>query len=196
MGSIIITTHYNSNITHNIMANVITEKSIHNFKPYIELLNNNDIDPYADSQFKVIQNLTSKKKGRFFELLVEDYARKQGWKINKPDNTDHDTKINGKKVEIKGSFRWVEKGKLTHYRWQQIRPDDDYELMIFVAVNPTKLGLFCASKQEVTDYVTIQDEHGNYPHNQHGGMKVNSGTFHIDGLPSQFSFMRDLKEHL
>lgn len=178
------------------MANIIKEDWIHNYSCYDDILHNREADPYRTSKFKPIQNLTSKKKGAFFEQLVEEYARNLGWKVDSPENSDHDTIINGKKVEIKGSFRWVEKGKLTHYRWQQIRPDDDYEYMVFVAVNPTKIGLFCASKQEVTDYVTIQDEDGNYPHNQHGGKTVNSGTFHIDGLPSKIPFFKELGVHL
>ena len=56
------------------------------------------------------------------EVLTEEYCENLGFTIDRPENSDHDSIINGKKVEIKGSFRWVVDGELKHYRWQQIRP--------------------------------------------------------------------------
>ena len=178
------------------MTQHIIQEDILNYESYDDVINNRDIDPYADSQFKPIKDMTSKRKGRFFELLTEEYAENMGWKISKPTNSDHDTVINGKKVEIKGSFRWVVDGELTHYRWQQIRPSQDYEYMVFLAVDPKDIRFYCASKQEVSDFVTIQDEKGNFPYNQHGGMTMNSGTYRIDGFPEDFPFMRSLTEFL
>jgi len=175
----------------------IFEDWIPNYLSYDDVINNRDVDPYADSKFKPIRNMTSKRKGRFFEVLTEEYVDKElGFKVSKPENTDHDTVINGKKVEIKGSFRWVVDGVLTHFRWQQIRPSQDYEYMIFLALDPLKCEFYCGEKQEIADFVTIQDEHGNYPYNQHGGMTVNSGTYRIDGFPKDFPFMRSLTEFL
>ena len=178
------------------MTHIIKEAWVKNYLTYDDVINNRDIDPYADSKFKPIKDMTSKRKGRFFELLTEEYAENMGWKISKPTNSDHDTVINGKKVEIKGSFLWVVDGQLTHYRWQQIRPSQDYEVMIFLAVDPKNIRFYAADKQEVADFVTVQDSNGNYPYNQHGGMTVNSGCFRIDGYPKDFPFMRSLTEFL
>ena len=175
---------------------IIQEDWITNYITYDDAINNRDVDPYSDSKFKPIRNMTSKRKGRFFEVLTEEYVEHLGWKVSKPENTDHDTVINGKKVEIKGSFRWVVDGVLTHYRWQQIRPSQDYEYMIFLALDPLKCEFYCGEKQEISDFVTIQDSNGNYPYNQHGGMTVNSGTYRIDGFPKDFPFMRSLTEFL
>ena len=175
---------------------IIQEDWIKNYFSYDNIINNRDIDPYADSQFKPIKDMTSKRKGRFFELLTEEYVENYGWEVSKPKNSDHDTIINGKKVEIKGSFRWVVDGELKHYRWQQIRPSQDYDYIVFLAVDPKNIRFYCASKQEVSDFVTIQDSNGNFPYNQHGGMTVNSGCFRIDGFPEDFPFMRDLTEFL
>ena len=177
--------------------NIIQEDLILDYESYDDVINNRDIDPYADSQFKPIKDMTSKRKGRFFELLTEEYVdRELKMTVSKPKNTEHDTVINGKKVEIKGSFRWVVDGQLKHYRWQQIRPSQDYEYIVFLAVDPKNIRFYCASKQEVSDFVTIQDSNGNFPYNQHGGMTVNSGCFRIDGFPEDFPFMRDLNEFL
>ena len=174
----------------------IEESNILDYMIYDDVINNRDIDPYSDSKFKPIRNMSSKRKGRFFEQLTEEYADSEGWKVSKPENSDHDTVINGKKVEIKGSFLWVVDGKLTHYRWQQIRPSQDYEYMVFLALDPRKCEFYCSTKQEVSDFVTIQDSNGNYPYNQHGGVSMNSGTYMIQGLPKDFPFMRSLTEFL
>ena len=178
------------------MTHIIKEAWVKNYLTYDDVINNRDIDPYADSQFKPIKDMTSKRKGRFFEVLTEEYVENMGWRVSKPTNSDHDTVINGKKGEIKGSFRWVVDGELTHYRWQQIRPSQDYEYMVFLAVDPNNIRFYCASKQEVSDFVTVQDSNGNFPYNQHGGMTVNSGCFRIDGFPKDFPFMRSLTEFL
>ena len=82
---------------------IIHEDWIKNYLTYDDAINNRDIDPYSDSQFKPIRNMTSKRKGRFFEVLTEEYVDSElGMTVSKPENTDHDTVINGKKVEIKG----------------------------------------------------------------------------------------------
>ena len=176
------------------MKHTIKEDWIKNYPIYNVVINNRDIDPYSDSKFRPIKNMTSKRKGRFFEQLTEQYVKEFGWKVSKPTNTEHDTIINGKKIEIKGSFRWVVDGVLKHYRWQQIRPSQDYEYIVFLALDPRKCQFYCGTKQEVSDFVTIQDSNGNYPYNQHGGVSMNSGTYMIQGLPKDFPFMKSLDQ--
>ena len=44
--------------------------------------------------------------------------------------------------------------------------------------------------------VEVQDKNGRWIHNQHGGKKVNSGTFFIDGMPKDFSWFSSLEEVL
>ena len=104
------------------------------------------------------------------------------------------TKPNGKnanriKKEIKGSFLW---GTGTHFRWQQIRPAHDYDDIVFLAVWPDRIEFYESDKKTVTDFVTQQDEDGNWPYNQHGGKTKNSGTFLLDGFPADFPFMKKI----
>lgn len=146
-------------------------------------------DPYADSPFKALKSLSSKKKGKYFERLYSEYAASQGFKVEKPDNSDHDRKVDGRKKEIKGSFLW---GDGTHFRWQQIRTTQDYDDVVFVAVYPDRVEFYEADKETVRNAVEVQDEKGNWVYNQHGGKRVNSGTFCLDGFPADFNWMKEV----
>jgi hypothetical protein len=147
------------------------------------------VDPYANSAFQQFKSLSSKKKGKFFELLYEEYMTDKGCKVEKPNNSNHDRICNSRKKEIKGSFLW---GTGTHFRWQQIRPGQDYDDMVFVCVFPDRVEFYEADKQTVTAAVEVQDEKGNWIYNQHGGKTVNSGTFCLDGFPKDFSWMKEV----
>ncbi len=148
-------------------------------------------DLYLHSNFKVYKDMSSRKKGKFFEMIVAEYFQKQGYDVAKAINSDHDRVIKRKKVEIKGSFLW---GDGTHFRWQQIRTGQDYDVMCFLAVHPDKIEFYGATKEEVRYNVEVQDMQGNWIYNQHGGKKVNSGTFAIDGFPNDFTWFRPFEE--
>ena len=110
--------------------------------------------------------------------------------LQDPTNTDHDTRINGKKVEVKGSLLWGTDA--SHFRWQQIRPSQDYDVIVFVAIYPNRIEFHAATKDVVTEFVQTPDKDGNFVHNQHGGKTKNSGTFFLDGFPEDFPFMTSL----
>jgi hypothetical protein len=127
-------------------------------------------------------------------LIVQEYLQKQGYKVDKALNSDHVRIINDLiKLEIKGSLLW---GDGTHFRWQQIRTNQDYDIICFVAVYPNAIRLYAATKDVVKSMVEVQDKNGRWIHNQHGGKKVNSGTFFIDGMPKDFSWFSSLEEVL
>ena len=169
---------------------IIKDEGIANYLTHDDAIHNRDIDPYSDSPFKVYKDMSSKRKGKYFELLFEEYCDNMGWKVQDPTNSDHDTRINGKKVEIKGSLLWGTDG--TKFRWQQIRPAQDYEIIVFIAIYPNRIEFYAATKEEVAEYVQTPDKDGNFIHNQHGGKTKNSGTFFIDGFPKDFPFMHSL----
>ena len=169
---------------------IIKDEWIANYLTHDDAVHARDIDPYNGSPFKVYKDMSSKRKGKYFELLFEEYADNMGWKVEDPDNSDHDTKVNGKKVEIKGSLLWGSEG--SHFRWQQIRPAQDYDVFVFIAIYPDRIEFHGASKEDVSDFVQTPDEDGNFKHNQHGGKTVNSGTFFLDGFPEDYNFMTSL----
>jgi hypothetical protein len=166
---------------------------IANFKCHKDALEEKNNDPYKDSAFKVYKDMSSKKKGKYFELIVEEYFKKNGYEVKKASSSDHDRIINGKKVEIKGSLLW---GEGTHFRWQQIRTNQDYDVVCFVAIYPDRIEFHGATKDVVKSNVEVQNSKGEWIYNQHGGKKVNSGTFCIDGMPADYKWFQTLEEIL
>ena len=154
-----------------------------------------DSNPYANSPLKLFQDMSSKKKGAAFEKLVTEILREKGYSVDKPKgSTDYDRLVNNKKVEIKGSLGWVTDGNITHYRFQQIRESQDYDIVMFVFFTPDEVIIKGCSKEVAMEKLSYQDEKGFYPHNQHGGKRVNSGTFCVDTLPNQLDWMVDIEE--
>jgi hypothetical protein len=47
-----------------------------------------------------------------------------------------------------------------------------------------------AEKATVREAVEVQDEKGNWIYNQHGGKRVKSGTYFLDGFPSDFAWLK------
>lgn len=168
-------------------------EEIVNYQCHEDALNEKNNDPYLNSPFRVYKEMSSKKKGKYFELIVEQYLKKQGYNVTKSQNSDHDRVVNGKKLEIKGSMLW---GEGTHFRWQQIRTSQDYDVMCFVAIYPDRIELYGATKDVVKYNLEVQDDRGNWIYNQHGGKRTNSGTFVIDGMPEDFSWFQYLEELL
>lgn len=154
------------------------------------------INPYAGSAMKMYQDLSSKAKGAAFEYLITEVLETQGFTVEKPKkSTDYDRLINGKKVEIKGSLGWVTNGEISHYRFQQLRSAQDYEIVLFLFVTPGGIEIKGASKKVVMNNIAYQDEHGFWPHNQHGGKRVNSGTFCIDVADAEsLDWMQPIEE--
>ena len=170
---------------------MILAEWIHNYKCHDDAVNNKDIDPYNGSPFQIYKEMSSKRKGKYFEMIVAEYCQHLGCGVKRAENSEHDRIISGKKVEIKGSMLWEGHDEL--FRWQQIRPAHDYDIMVFLAMYPDRIDLFASTKKEVSDFVQKQDEDGNFVYNQHGGKTKNSGTFFLDGKPSDFPFMRPIE---
>ena len=168
-------------------------EEIVNYQCHEDALNEKNNDPYLNSPFRVYKEMSSKKKGKYFELIAEQYLKKQGYNVTKSQNSDHDRVVNGKKLEIKGSMLW---GEGTHFRWQQIRTSQDYDVMCFVAIYPDRIELYGATKDVVKCNLEVQDDRGNWIYNQHGGKRTNSGTFVIDGMPEDFGWFQYLEELL
>jgi hypothetical protein len=146
-------------------------------------------DPYLNSPFMTLKSMSSKKKGKYFELIYSEYMADKGNFVEKSDSTEHDRKVNGRKKEIKGSFLW---GTGSHFRWQQIRTSQDYDDVVFICIFPDRIEFYEADKDTVSLVVEAQNDKGEWIHNQHGGKKTNSGTFFLDGLPSDFTWMKQV----
>lgn len=150
--------------------------------------------PYENSAFRILKEMSSKRKGAVFEKIFEEFMLDKGHTLLKNLNSDHDRRFEKSgqetKYEIKGSMLWGEDGD--SFRWQQIRPEQDYDVMIFMAIYPEQIKFYRATKEEVKKMVEVQDEDGNWIYNQHGGKKVNSGTFFLHGMPEDFPIMKEM----
>jgi len=136
----------------------------------VSLLQPEDRDTrYDDSPFKHIKAMGAKQKGKYYELITENVLSQIGYTVEKPVNTDHDRIINGVKTEIKGGT--LNKGTDV-FSFLQIRPDQDYQELMFTMCYPHKLVIMKMDKNAVNNCV----KRGVFK-KQHGGNKGNSGTF-------------------
>lgn len=152
--------------------------------------------PYEGSPLKIYKDMSSKRKGAAFEAIFEEWMKNMGYEMKKNYSSDHDRvfAINGKEIkfEIKGSTLWGEDG--TSMKWQQIRVDQDYDYVCFMAILPEGIEFYFADKATIAKFVDVQDDKGRWIYNQHGGNRVRSGTFAIQGLIKDFQFMKSFNE--
>ena len=152
--------------------------------------------PYEGSPMKIYKDMSSKRKGAAFEKIFEEWMKKQNYEMKKNYSSDHDRVfiVDGVEVkfEVKGSTLWGEDG--TSMKWQQIRVDQDYDVVCFMAILPDAIEFYFATKEEVAEFVDVQDDRGRWIYNQHGGNRVRSGTFAIQGLVEDFPFMKTFDE--
>ena len=169
---------------------LITAEQFQSTKTNQSILERKRKNPYGGSPLESFHSLSSKAKGKFFEQLVEEVAKSNGAEVSRGRSSDYDRMIDGQRIEIKGSFLW---GEGTHFRWQQLRTAQNYDKVIFVAAYPDRIEFFEADKATVKKNVEVQDSRGHWTYNQHGGKKVNSGTFCIDGFPKDFPWMKKVQ---
>lgn len=135
-----------------------------------ELLVEEKLDErYVNSPFKHLKNIPAKQKGSRFEKIVSNVLTKVGHTIQGPENSEHDRIINGVKTEIKGATLVKKKN---HFSFLQIRPEQDYQIMIFAMFYPNELVLMKMEKEQITKNVEL----GIFK-KQHGGKKADSGQF-------------------
>lgn len=148
-------------------------------------------DPYRGTAFEAFHHMSSRAKGAAFEKLASIVLESLGKTVKRAIDSDYDRIVDGSRVEIKGSFLWA---GTSSFKWQQIRPNQKYDYIVFVAVYPECVKFYASTKADCDIFVTQQDSSGNYIYNQHGGISTNSGTFAIMGEPEDFPFMKPLDQ--
>lgn len=145
-------------------------------------------DPYAKSPFLPIKMMSSRSKGAIFERIAEALLVEQGFTVERAAGTsDYDRLVNGLRTEIKGSFMW---NGTTNFRWQQIRPRQDYDAIIFMSFYPSAVQMHAATKETVIAHLSVRDDNGLWKYAQHGGSKSSGDTLAINGTPSDFPWMQ------
>tara|TARA_Y100000296_G_scaffold64456_1_gene75667 strand:- start:393 stop:788 length:396 start_codon:yes stop_codon:yes gene_type:complete len=115
-----------------------------------------------------------KQAGSRYEKIVESIFTKMDMNVDPPLNTDHDRIVDGEKIEIKGSM--ITKGTDDEFSFLQIRPKQEYDTVVFLAVYFQEMHLYEMSKADVK----MKIKEGVFKP-QHGGKKGDSGTFCYNG---------------
>jgi hypothetical protein len=124
---------------------------------------------YEHSPFRYIKMMAPRGKGSRFEKIAKSIFKKLGKTVDRSSSTDHDAIVESQKVEIKGSTLIRNKN---NFSFLQIRPDQDYDLIVFLMAYPNELKMITMSKS-----VVLKNIKNGIFLKQHGGSKANSGTF-------------------
>jgi hypothetical protein len=116
--------------------------------------------------------MQARTKGARFEHITRDVLRKQGHTVGKRLNAGHDAVVNGSKDEIKGSTLNLDTKNEDKFSFMQIRPDQDYDRILFVMFYPNDLVIMHMDKALVLQLIT-----SGVFNKQHGGNSANSRTF-------------------
>lgn len=120
----------------------------------------NDIenDIWKGSKFEKLKKTPSPRaRGAMAERLLKQILIKKGCKITKPKSksSEYDLHVNGLRVEVKMSTLW--NSNESSFKWQQIR-NQEYDLILFMAVYPNELKIWGATKETIRKEVFGKDE--------------------------------------
>lgn len=146
--------------------------------------------PWDGSIFEWFRRLASRTKGKVGEGMVDDILLSEGGFIvltpkmfakltGEPSSSNYDRVVMFEFTEIKTAS--VEGKNLDNFRWQQIRKDQNYQLIIFVGVLPNEIKIWWATKEDLEIHLFP------FPENrQHGGKQAkDANTYWITGeVPS------------
>ena len=140
-----------------------------------DLIQADIMDPrWEDSPFFKLKCMKAKQAGSRYEKIVENIFTNMGIEVDAPESSDHDRIIEGEKIEIKGSM--ITKGTDDKFSFLQIRPKQDYDTVVFLAIYFDEINLFEMTKKEIKEKI----KKGIFKP-QHGGKKGDSGTFCYNG---------------
>lgn len=140
-----------------------------------ELIEADIMDPrWETSPFFKLKCMKPKQAGSRYEKIVESIFTKMGTNVEPPLNTDHDRIVDDEKIEIKGSM--ITKGTDDEFSFLQIRPKQEYDTVVFLAIYFQEMHLYEMSKADVEKKI----KEGVFKP-QHGGKKGDSGTFCYNG---------------
>jgi hypothetical protein len=160
-----------SNPTSSVM---ITANTFSQMDAFHQISNEKQKSSYSNSIFLPLKELSSRKKGKYFENIFKEWAKGCGLLVEKAQSSNHDCIIEGKKVEIKGSFLWDG----NTFKWQQIRTHQDYDILILMSIYPDRIEIHGCSKKESIENLEIKDQNGNWIYQQHGGKNKSVDTVH------------------
>lgn len=150
---------------------------------------------WKDSKFESFYLMSSPKaKGARGERLAADILENLGHKVprnrlgrpvREKGDSDHDIVANGHRIEVKLSLTWGDNENC--FTWQQIRPSQGYDRIVFIGINPNSVQMWWASKDDINKHIQGHDSY-----RQHGGKDGQQDLYWIrNEVPTWF---RSLKE--
>jgi len=103
---------------------------------------------WAGSRFKWASVLSSGAKGKLGKRLVNSWCAGKGLAIGPSPDSEADSLLNGRRVEIKFSLLW----RSGIYKFQQIR-DQNYEFLLCLGISPFEAHCWIVSKQQLKTHV-------------------------------------------
>ena len=141
----------------------------------IALVNDLHVEPastvkmWENSIFRHLAVAHPKTKGTRFEAIARDILKKMNYKVQDRESVSHDCIIDGSKTEIKGSMLNTGTG---NFSFLQIRPQDDYDQIVFLCFRPDRLTVYSMSKEGILN--AIKEGH---LRKQHGGKRGDGITY-------------------
>lgn len=109
-------------------------------------------NPYKDSPFNIIKEMSPRNKAYALQDILAEYIFKnyKRSKISFIERRKYAKITTGSgrtyKAAIKTSFVWAGSDKM---RWQQMRTNEDYDIVIFVGVEPKEIKFAYAFAKEI-----------------------------------------------
>lgn len=121
-----------------------------------------DYDVWAGSLFESIKFASTCKKGAIGETIIKNIFNLTNHTVKHRTSVEHDLIIDGEKAEIKLSCY----NSSGYFKWLQIRPDDDFEVLYLISVYPNQIKIYKLSKLLINQLIN-----SNIIKPQHGGKK-------------------------
>ena len=112
---------------------------------------------WANAPHAWIKSLLPAVKGRIGEKLASDLLADAGLDVGPRTGPGHDRRVAGVPVEIKlsTSYDTADPAAAT-CKWLQLRPGDDYELVLLVGVCPDHVHVWAVNKDDTLEHATGQ----------------------------------------
>lgn len=132
----------------------------------VELVSQELLEPsastsfWADSPFFHLSIMHPKTKGSRFEVITKDLLSKLGHSVGPRTHVSHDMVVDSLTCEVKGSMLDAKKEQ---YSFLQIRPEDEYDILMLLCVRPQGLRLLSLTKEQVLDGIdcgALRKQHG------------------------------------
>jgi hypothetical protein len=125
---------------------------------------------WKNSKYEWIYTLPTTVKGKVGERICYEFFKLKNYSVVKYNKPDWDLNVDFMRVEVKLSML----NTTGYFKFLQIRPNDDYTHIAFLAIEPSESNIFLVPKSEVK---------GLKP--QHSGERGSKDTMYLGITPNE-----------